>query len=92
MATTRLEIAAICWVLMTTGGWTSQTPPAPVLAADDISARIGNSLDAQSVVAKVLTHAMANRSQREGGNQSRIPVRNQTWGRGKPCYAAQLTD
>jgi hypothetical protein len=62
---TRLGVAAICSVLMTAGGGTGQNSTAPVLASNDITVEIGNEVDARNVVAKVLTHAMANHERRE---------------------------
>ena len=65
MALTRLGGVVICSVLMTAGHWTGQEPTAPVLAASDIIAEIGNEVGARDVVTTVLTHAMANHEHRE---------------------------
>jgi len=65
MGTTRIGIAAIWSVLITTGSWTGQDPPTRVLTSNDIKAEIGTDADARSVVAQVLTHLIFGHDRRE---------------------------
>lgn len=65
MAKARACIAAVCLVLMTAGSWAGQIPAAQPLTIADITATIGSDADALHVLAKVLSHAMANRSPRQ---------------------------
>jgi hypothetical protein len=60
MVTTRLGIAAICAVFMTAGNWARQNQTVPILTTSDIVAIVGSDVDARNVIARVLTHAMAN--------------------------------
>ena len=56
--TTRLGIAAICSVLITTASWANQiNDPAP-LVSTDIIATLGSDIDARGAIRQVLTHAM----------------------------------
>jgi hypothetical protein len=74
MGTTRIGFAAIWSVLITTGSWTGQDPPARVLTSNDIKAEIGTDVDARSVVAQILTHLMVNHERREFFLASQIPT------------------
>jgi hypothetical protein len=74
MAITRTSVAAICSVLMATGGWAGQDSAARVLTSNDIKANIGTDADARSVVAQVLTHFMINHERREFFLASQIPA------------------
>jgi hypothetical protein len=59
MVKTRLGMAAICAVLMTTASWAKQIEAAAPLVSTDIIAIFGSEGDARTVIAKVLTDAVA---------------------------------
>jgi hypothetical protein len=59
MLAIRLGIAAICAVLITTVSSVAQSKAAAPLVSADIIAIIGSEADARTVIAKVLTDAMA---------------------------------
>ena len=65
MVANRLGISAICAVLVTTASWAGQNQPAVSLTLKDIIATAGSDADAHLVIAKVLTHAMAQGERRK---------------------------